>query len=201
MAAITTFGTLKSEILALLGRAPADPAYQMVTADINRELRTLDMEATATLTSAGSYAMPAAFLEMIEAYIDETPRRFLTPTTAHAINTMWATSGKAHQYAIVGDGADGTMIFDKTTTDDVEIRYYTEVTALAADEDDNVVLLKHPGVYLYGALYHHARMIRDQAAAADWGADYKREMDAANAFAFRERMRGAPARVTPRVVM
>mgnify|MGYP000377364524 CR=1 FL=1 len=32
------FGTLKSRLLATIGRAPADVCYEMVTADINQEL-------------------------------------------------------------------------------------------------------------------------------------------------------------------
>ena len=39
MAQVTTFGTLKSELLAVIGRAPSDAAYQLVRADINRDLR------------------------------------------------------------------------------------------------------------------------------------------------------------------
>ena len=52
MALITTFGTLKSEILAIIGRTPADPSFQMVTREINRDLRIMAMESTTTLVEA-----------------------------------------------------------------------------------------------------------------------------------------------------
>ena len=213
MAAITNFGTLKSEILALIGRAPIDAVYTMVTANLNTGwqnpatgqvmfVRTVDMETAATLTTGASYVMPAAYLEMIDVYIASTPRRHLTPTSIAAINDVYATSGNAEQYAIEGTGANGTMIFDKSETADVLIRYYTEVTALSADEDTNQILTKFPGVYLYGSLYHHARLIRDGQAAVDWGAQYAAEISATNVFSYRERMKsGNPVRVTPRVVV
>jgi len=212
MTEITTFATLKSEILALIGRAPIDAAYTMVTANINTGwrdpatgqvvfVRTLDMETKATLTSAASYVLPAAYLEMIDVYIASTPRRHLTPTSVAAINDVYASSGYAEQYAIEGTGANGTMIFDKAETADVLIRYYTEATALSADGDTNQILTKFPGIYLYGSLYHHSRLIRDQQAAADWGMQYASEINTANVFSYRERMRsGNPVRVTPRVV-
>lgn len=212
MAEITTLATLQSEILALIGRAPIDSAYTAVTRNINTGwrdpatgkvmfVRTLDQETSATLTSAASYVLPAAYLEMIDVYIDATPRRWLKPTTVAAINSVYAASGNAEQYAIEGTGADNTMIFDKATTDDVEIRYYTEATALVNANDTNVILDKFFDIYLYGSLYHHSRLIRDREAAADWAMDYAAAIAAANVFSYRERMKsGDPVRVTPRVV-
>lgn len=196
MAQITTFGTLKSELLALLGRAPIDATYQMVTTDINRDLRIVEMEATGALTST-AYALPAGFLEMIDAYTAGTPRNKLVPTTADTINDIYDSGGTtATHYAVTDSG----LVLNNADTSDVLIRYYTAVTALSADGDTNVVLTKYPGVYLYGSLYHHSRLVRAAEAAAEYQADYAREMTLAGAAATRARMRGGTPIVNPRAV-
>jgi hypothetical protein len=192
------FGTLKSRILNVIGRAPTDVCYELVTADINRDMRLRCMEATVTLVEAASVTLPSNFLQVIDIYRDTDPRIALQPTTTTGTNALHMTSGIPRTYAIV----DGALLLNPAPSgsENLKLRYYAKLADLAADGDTNDVLTIYPDVYVYGVLAHHAALIGDEKGLA-WESKYQvafrrtRSSDAAS------RMGGAPlvpaVRVTP----
>lgn len=194
MANITTFGTLKSEILALIGRAPADFVYQIVTQEINRDLRLLEMQSTSTKAEAASITLPTDFIEMEAVYRDKDPRTILAPTTVDMIHRDYETTGTPTHYAI----ADGVMLLNKpgSASNNLELRYYAELALLSANDDTNEVLTEYPGIYLYGALFHHAMGVGDPRQDP-WGAAYNRAKMLAQQSDTKARMAGTASQ--PRV--
>jgi hypothetical protein len=190
------FGELKAYLLELTGRAPSDLCYVLVTEDINKALRVAAMEDTATITEAASIALPADFLAVVSVYRDTNPRTPLSPTTAQAINNGHSTSGIPRQYAIV----DGAMLLNPEPdgSEDIVLRYYAKQADLSADGDTTAVLTKHPSIYVYGALSHHAALIRNMEAAAIWQGQYIQAMKGARAADSGDRYSGAPLEVMVR---
>lgn len=193
-----TFAELKAAILAIIGRAPADVCYQMVTAEINASLRLTVMEQTATITEGASIALPADFLSVVSIYRDTDPRIPLRPTTAQGINNTHVTTGTPMEYAIV----DGAMLLNPAPdgAEDIVLRYVAKLDDLSADSDTNPVLTKYPGIYVYGALAHHGALTRNEAMGA-WSSTYVEQVKLARAADGSDRYSGAPlmpsVRVTP----
>lgn len=183
------FGQLKARLLALVGRAPADVCYELVTADINATLRLSVMEDTATLTEAESVALPADFLGVVSIYRDVDPRTPLRPTTAQAMNVDHYSSGTPTEYAIV----DGALLLNPSPngSEDIVLRYYAKQADLVADADTNAVLSKYPAVYVYGVLAHHGALTRNEAMAV-WKSEYIQAVKVARAADLSDRHSGAP---------
>lgn len=184
------FGELKAHLLSLVGRAPSDLCYALVTADINAALRIAAMEDTVTRTESASVNLPAHFLAMVSIYRDTNPRTPLSPTTAQAINNGHSASGTPKQYAIV----DGALLLNPEPdgSEDIVMRYYAAQADLVDDADTTPVLTKHPAIYIYGALAHHAALIRNMEAAAIWQGQYVQAMKGARAADSADRYSGAP---------
>ena len=66
-------------------------------------------------------------------------------------------------------------------SENLVLRYYAKLDDLSADDDTNVILTNFPGIYVYGALSHHAMLIRDQESAAMWQGAYQKEVMKARA--------------------
>lgn len=157
------FGTLKTRIEAIIGRAPADVCYELVTADINQTLRLRDMESETTLTGALEITLPSDFLGVVNVYEDVTPRRALKQTEPQALQKAYYDgSGRPSYYAIV----DGKMLLDQVDgSNDIILRYHAKLSDLSLDTDTNDVLTNFPSIYVYGALTHHAALRGDDAVA------------------------------------
>lgn len=183
------FGTLKTRLLNVIGRAPADVCYELVTADINRDMRLRCMEATATLVEAASVSLPADFLEVIDLYRDTDPRIALQPTTTTGTNTLHMTSGIPRTYAIV----DGAILLNPTPSgsENLKLRYYAKLADLSADDDTNDVLTIYPDVYVYGVLAHHAALIGDEKGLA-WESKYQVAFNRTRSSDATARMSGTP---------
>lgn len=183
------FASLKARILALIGRAPNDVVYELVTADINAGLRLREMEETVTLTEAAEITLPADFLTVVSVYRDTDPRTTLQPTTPQALQRGFMPSGSPTHYALV----DGKMVLSPSPdgTEDIVLRYIAKLADLSVDSDTNPILTKFPSIYVYGALAHHSALIRDAQAAAIYEAQYQKAARAAKA-TDRDRYSGAP---------
>lgn len=190
------FGTLKSRVLALIGRAPADVCYELVTADINRELRLRYMESTTTVAEAATVALPADFLQIISIYRDVTPRTTLLPLPPQGLHDAFRSSGTPAFYSV----EDGQLRLTPSPSgsENLVIRYYAKYADLSADADENDILTNYPAIYVYGTLAHHAALVRDTEAAAMWQAAYMKAMRTARADDNRYRQGASPTAVMPR---
>lgn len=190
------FGTLKADILAVIGREPADVCYRLVTADINQDMRLRVMEAETTLTAALEMTLPTDFLSVVSVYVDVTPRRTLRQFQPQALQRMINDgTGTPKDYAIV----DGKMLLGSIDgAADIKLRYIAKVSDLSADSDTNDVLTTHPAIYVYGVLAHHAALTRDESAVPIYAAAYQAEMKKARASDTKKG--GPPPEVVPRAV-
>lgn len=188
------FGTLKSRILAVIGRAPADVCYELVTADINQELRLAVMETTTTLTEAASITLPSDFMEVVSIYRDVDPRTTLEPLPPQSMQRMHVASGIPAKYSIVDDAGTKKMLLTPSPSgsESLELRYYASLTDLSADGDENDILTTYPSVYVYGVLTHHALLTQDLAKAEGWGRAYIEAKKQARGDDRKNRLGGAP---------
>ncbi len=190
------FGTLKSRILAIIGRAPADVCYELVTADINQELRLAVMEKTTTLVEAASVTLPADFLEVVSIYRDVNPRTTLEPMTPQSMQRLHTTSGTPANYSIVDDAGTKKLLLtpEPSGSENIELRYFASFADLSADGDENDILTTYPSVYVYGALTHHALLTQDMEKAQGWGLVYEKAKKQAKTDDIKNRLGGAPLR-------
>lgn len=185
------YSDLQSRLLAILGRAPAAVVYEMVTADVNQRLRLQCMESKTTLAAVEEIALPADFLAVSSVYLDQSPRIALAPASSQGIHGAYQSSGTARNYAI----EDGTMRVNPVPNQNIVLRYYAKLADLSGASDENDVLTKYPQIYIYGALYHHMRLIRNREAAADYVQDYQEAMKRAEASDARDAMSGGPMQI------
>lgn len=177
-----TFLDLKTRLLAILGREPPAVVYEMVTAEINRDVRLKAMQATATLAEAATVSLgELRFLEMVDIYRNTSPPTVLRPTTPQAIRAGHIASGVPREYAVV----DGLLLLNPVPdgAENLVIRYYQKLNDLSADSDENDILTNYPDIYVYGALAHHAMLLGDERAGGWQGLyeDAKRRAVAADA--------------------
>lgn len=191
------FGTLKSRILALIGRAPADVVYELVTADINQEMRLRVMESTTTIAESATITLPTDFLEMSTLYRDTNPRTILKPMPPQQLQAAFVASGTPCFYAV----EDGQLRLSPSPngSENLVMRYFAKLTDLSDDSDENDVLTTYPGIYVYGALAHHAVLIRDMESIPLWAAAYRDAKKQARADDKRYRYGGDTLTVFPRV--
>lgn len=164
------FGTLKSRILALIGRAPSDLCYDLVTADINQMERLRVMEATTTLAEAATVSLPDDFLQLITIYRDVNPRTTLKALPPQPLQDIYEESGIPAFYSL----EDGQLRLSPSPSgsENIVLRYYAKLSDLDASDSTNVILSKYPSIYVYGTLTHHAMLVRDQESLAMWSAAY-----------------------------
>jgi hypothetical protein len=191
-----TYAELQAHILALIGRAPASICYAMVTAELNNRLR---LRATVTdypISAEAEVPLPTNFNGIHGVWIEDGEYA----TALHAASVHQAAQAR-------GPGAPRMFAVSKTWLyispadgSDLVLRYYPKWSALSADDDTNEVLSSHPGIYIYGVLAHHARLIGDDRGAL-WQPAYEDAIkdamrrDSLSAFS------GPPAAPSPRAVV
>ena len=162
---------LRTAVNSSLGGREDLPAhiYEVALAEINRDIRILDMQSTTTLTaSTEEVSLPSDFLEVVSLYIDSGgSRNNLKPQTPDALNFRRNDTGRPISYAVL-DGALKLMPAPDGSYD-LELRYYAENAALSADTDVNPVLTKYPEYYLYTVLKHAGAWAQDQEQMQWWG--------------------------------
>lgn len=185
------YTTLQSRLLSILGRAPETICYELVTADINREMRLKGMQSTTTFTEAASIALPADFLEVVSLYRDTDPRIRLSPTTLVGLDSYYITSGTPRYFAVT----DGTLTLNPAPdgAETLSLTYIAKVAELA-DTSTNNVLSTYPDIYVYGVLAHHASLIGDERLTI-WGTLYEKAKRDATAHDARQTYAGGPVKV------
>lgn len=190
------FGTLKSRLLAQIGRAPSALCYELCTADINQTLRLQCMISSTTLVEAAEITLPADFLGVADIYRDTDPRGELRPTSSQGLHRIYETTGVPKFYDI----KDGTMRLTPAPSgsENIKLRYYAKLADLSADGDTNNVLTLFPAIYVYGVLKHHATLIRDEKAMAFYDSAFGRAGRQAGASDTNDQYSGGPLAVVVR---
>lgn len=184
---------LVSNVQSFLGGRSDVPSYvyELVTADINRDFRLLEMQTETTLTaSAESVTLPADFLELESVYIASGGVRWpLRPATESAQAVHWDSSGQPRTYA-VHDGELTLMpVPDSSYT--LTVRYYAKL-AEPSGTDENAVMAAYPGLYLYGAAAHASLWSGDSERLQMANSAYAAAVQQAKLADKRRRMGGGP---------
>lgn len=176
------YETLFAAATEALGRAPLLGAYPLSIADINRKLRVREMLAERT----GTNVLPDDFLEVDVVAVNDCPYRPVSSYGQHAYNT----------YSV----KNAELILNPTADEEIFLRYYVRLYPLVAEET-NSTLAAYPEVFLYGLLWHHSRLARDESGGAAWGAAFTSSWQDANRSDAMSRMGSVAMAPTPRVVV
>lgn len=180
-AAITTVTELKTELSNWLNRTDQTARYDafiaLAESRIRRVLRTKHpvTQTIATVVDTGSYSI---------ASLDESPEIkeiYVTAPVASAGTIDLVTAGQLYNNRrenlssngkpLLGSLQGSTLLIsplpDAVYTIEIETELLLE-PLLAGTNEDNVVLLNYPDVYLYGALVHAAPYIEDDERVGLW---------------------------------
>ena len=161
------YSGLQAAVSTALGRDDTpDFVYEVALAEINRDVRIMEMETATTLTAnAESTAKPSGWLEAIDLYIETGGyRNFIQPQTTAALDFRRRDSGRPLFYAETNSALLWLPTPDGSYT--VNARYYAENSALVSGSDTNAVLTKYPEYYLYTVLSHASLANQDDEARA-----------------------------------
>lgn len=187
------FGTLKARALELLGRNAVELAYELATTDLNDTLRIRGMENTVTIASSGgSIALPDDFIEAQR--VRNVGGGFLNPISHERIVAQSATGCPTH-YVVEADAL--TLNPAPEDGHEIEVVYFAKLAPLSVGADTNAALIAALPTYVYTALAHHARLIRDTAALQLWQAEAAKAVTLANSADIKSRFNGGSLEVEP----
>ena len=168
--AVSTYTELKASIANWLNRSDlsdeiADDFIKLTEADFNAKLRIRQMEQIDTVTiNAETVSVPTGFISVRSFYIlsssTKYPLEYITPHNMFEIRGG-SRSGRPRSYTIEADNETEQFRFGPSP--DVSytgyLSYYKNIEALSSSNASNPILDKHPGIYLYGSLYHAANFL------------------------------------------
>lgn len=189
-----TFAQLKSDVQEWMGRTDIPSSvYTLANADVNRDVRTLNMESTTTLSASTEFTnLPSDYAQVVTAYVDDDSRDPLRNMTAHGANIRRGDTGEPWGYAIVKDQIK--LIPTPDGTYSIYLRYIASMADLSADSDTNVVLTEYPDVYLYAALRHAAVWAQDMELASSYQVAYSNAVEGINRNERRKKTSGPVAK-------
>lgn len=182
MATITNYSTLKSTIADYLNRADLtsqiETFIQFAEADMNSRLRCREQIIRARTTSDAEFVdLPSNWLEAINIHIvgGQQPLRYITLDEADIVNKEQLFTSP-HYYSMM----NGAIEIIPKPADDIEIEmiYYSKITALSDTNTTNWLLTKSPDVYLYGSLTHAAPFLMDDQRIPVFGQIYATRLQA-----------------------
>ena len=168
--AISTYTELKASIANWLNRSDlsdeiADDFIKLTEADFNAKLRIRQMEQIDTVTiNAETVSVPTGFIAVRSFYIllssTKYPLEYITPSNMFEIRGG-SRSGRPRSYTIEADNETEQFRFGPSpdTSYTGYLSYYKNIEALSSSNATNYILDKHPGIYLYGSLYHAANFL------------------------------------------
>ena len=165
--ALSTYTELKSAIANWLNRSDltteiGDDFIKLVESEYNSKLRIKAMLTSKTDYSvdAETVAVPTGFLQVRDFYIVQGTNKYsltyMPPTQMDQVKGG-STTGRPNVYTILGTNFRFAPTPDATYT--ATINYYKDIDALSGSTATNWILTNHPGVYLYGSLYHAANFL------------------------------------------
>ena len=167
--ALTTFAGLKSSIADWLNRSDLTTQIPdfiaLAEADFNAKLRIRQMEQIDTITiDAESVSVPTGFISVRSLYIllssNKYVLEYITPHNMFEVKAG-STAGRPRVYTIESDNETESLRFGPApdTSYTGYLSYYKSFGALSDSNTTNYILNKHPGIYLYGSLYHAANFL------------------------------------------
>jgi len=188
--AVTTYTELKSAIANWLNRSDltteiADDFIALTEADINAKLRIRQMEQIDSITiNSETETVPAGFISVRSFYIlsGDTKYHLNYITPANLFSTKGgSTTGIPRVYTIESDNGTEQFRFGPSpdTTYTGYLQYYKAFTPLSSSNASNYILAKHPGIYLYGSLFHASNFIGgiDANQVQTWTAMYQAALE------------------------
>ena len=178
---ITNYSELKTQIASWVNRSDFDsviPVFiQLAEKQIKRKLRIREMIRTVSLTASADTATVAlsgatGFVEVIHAQLadsDRTLLQYLQPSSlfTHSNST---TAGTPKYYTIATNSSDVEEIHLRpvqSTNTNFEFTYYA-FDDLSADNISNIILSKHPEIYLYLSLANTSSYLIDDERVPLW---------------------------------
>ena len=168
--AISTYTELKASIANWLNRSDlsdeiSDDFIKLTEADYNAKLRIRQMEQIDTVTiDSETVTVPSGFIAVRSFYIllssTKHPLEYITPHNLFEIRGG-SRSGRPRSYTIEADNETEQFRFGPSpdTTYTGYLSYYKDIAALSDSNASNPILAKHPGIYLYGSLFHSANFL------------------------------------------
>ena len=165
--ALSTYAELKTGIANWLNRSDltdeiSDDFIKLVESEYNSKLRIRKMITSDTSFTIDSEleTLPTGFLQVRDFFIVSSSAKYsLTymPPTQMDQTKGGSTSGRPIVYTILGGNFRFAPTPDATYT--ATINYYKAIDALSDSTTTNYILTNHPGIYLYGSLYHAANFL------------------------------------------
>ena len=178
--AVNTYTTLKTAIANWLNRSDlsdeiADDFITLTEADYNAKLRIRQMEQIDSITiDSETETVPSGFISARSFYILSGSKYTLNYVSPHNMFELrgGSTTGRPPMYTIESDNETESFRFAPSPDASYTgyIHYYKKIAPLTSSNADNYILLQHPGIYLYGSLYHASNFIGglDPAQIQNW---------------------------------
>ncbi len=189
---IVDYSTLQTAVAQWLARADLASAIpnfiQLAEANLSRELRAREMQAQVTGTSAaGLIPIPTDCVGIQSLTVLRGGYYFpihpVPPDKQHGF------PGPSYAYTVI----NGNIHLLGPTDTSYVLTYRQKITALSDTNQQNWLILREPGVYLYGALVEASPYLADDARVATWAGQFQRIVDGINAHYDLENYGNAPA--------
>lgn len=168
--ALSTYTELKASIANWLNRSDltSEISGDFITlceADFNAKLRIRQMEQIDAITiNAETITVPTGFIAARSLYIlsggTKYHLEYISPANLYKTKGA-STSGLPRVYSIESDNATESLRFAPTpdTSYTGYLQYYKAFPSLSSGTATNYILANHPGIYLYGSLYHASNFL------------------------------------------
>ena len=168
--ALTTYSGLKTALANWLNRTDltdeiADDFIKLAESDFNAKLRIRQMEQIDSITiDSETETVPTGFIGVRSFYILASSTKYvleyITPHNMFEIKAG-STTARPRVYTIESDDETETLRFGPApdTSYTGYLSYYKSFGALSDSNTTNYILTNHPGIYLYGSLYHAANFL------------------------------------------
>ena len=199
--ALSTYTELKAAIADFLNRddlASTIPTFiALAEAQINRDIRTMDMEGRASGQISGGdqyMQVPADWVETIRLHLTAAGTSRVSLMSRDAIAALRQKNddtSDAATYAYAHAAGQFELYPTPAQDTDFELLYYKKVEALSDSNAANWLLSSAPDVYLYGALLHSAPYLAEDARIQVWAQLYSSAVQNVNTASDKARYSGS----------
>lgn len=143
----------------------------LAEADMQRRLKLVDFETTATVTvTAGSGALPTGFAGHRAAKWDGDEDRTLSYITPDRFNALTNVVTLPTYYTVVGT----TLKVMSESTGSVVLTYNARFTPLSGSNATNAIVTSYPDAYFFGSLIHLYDHLRNDKQVARYEGKFER---------------------------